>query len=442
LCLVTRAACQVRGDDVVDPIGAALWGLGQTLAAELPRSGCLRIDLPREGSIPDEVADAVLGASAEDRLAYRTDGWRAARLVRAEPQRGISNLRRDAEYVLEIRERGRLDRLELAPAPEPQPLAADAVRIRVAATGLNFRDVLNALGMYPGDAGALGSECVGIVEALGASVRDLAVGDTVMSITPRGFCSHVDAPVALTLRVPGGVSVAGAATIPVAFLTADWALHELARMRVGDRVLVHAAAGGVGLAAVQLALTCGAEVFATAGSEWKRAALRRMGITHVYDSRSLDFREQILRDTGGAGVDVVLNSLADEFIPASLDALADNGRFVEIGKTAVWDAQRVRAVRPNAEYHVLYLGDACSAYPERIRARFLALCGRFESGELRPLRAAPRQSRSVRQSRGCGSWYRRCRMDHGRPRRSGPIHGPRSCAARLQAVSAERARAS
>ncbi|MCK8516798.1 SDR family NAD(P)-dependent oxidoreductase [Methylonatrum kenyense] len=387
LCVVSRGAVAVARGDTVNPVNAALWGLGQTMAAEIPAAGCRRIDLPPAavGSLPAGLADALLMDGPEDRLAYRGEDWRAARLVRygSEFVRQ-ARVRPQPAYRLEVEEQGRLDRLALVP-DRPQPPAADQVQIRVCSTGLNFRDVLNVLGMYPGDAGPLGSECVGTVEAVGRSVRDLSPGDRVMAITPRGFCSLVNASAAVTVPVPKGMSTGAAATIPIAFLTADWALNVLGGMQAGERVLIHAAAGGVGMAAVQLARLAGAEVFATAGSERKRAVLRRMGIRHIYDSRSVDFREQILADTDGAGVHLVLNALTGDAIQASFEVLCDDGRFLEIGKTGVWDEERVRALRPNARYHVIYLGEACAQEPERVRARFLALADRFAAGDLQPL---------------------------------------------------------
>ena len=154
-------------------------------------------------------------------------------------------------------------------------------------------------------------------------------------------------------------------------------------MQAGDRVLIHAAAGGVGMAAVQLALAAGAEIYATAGSPAKRAALAELGVQHVYDSRSLEFREQIRHDTGGEGVDLVLNSLSGDSIAASLDVLAPGGRFLEIGMAGIWDHEQVRAARPDAEYHVIYLGDVCVQQPELIAELLDDLVRRFDGGALR-----------------------------------------------------------
>lgn len=388
LCVVTRGAVAVSPADFVSPAAASTWGLAHSIDAEVPGVGCRCIDLPPgEGdNPPPSVADAVLQDSPERRLAFRDGRWKAARLVRHQSLGSGTDSRPGADYRLEIRERGRLDQLAFE-ADEVAPPQPGEVLIRVAASGLNFRDVLNALGMYPGDAGPLGSECAGRVEAVGDGVNGIQVGDEVMAITPRGFCSRVNASAALTVPIPSGLTAGQAATIPIAFLTADWALNELARLARDERVLIHAATGGVGMAAVQLAQAAGADVFATAGSERKRAALRRMGVRHVYDSRSLEFRERILADTHGEGVHVVLNSLADDFIGASLDVLRMDGRFVEIGKTGVLDPAAVKASHPAVQYHVLYLGEACDREPARVRQRFEKIGAEFASGALRPLPA-------------------------------------------------------
>src|SRR5690606_39949076 len=213
--------------------------------------------------------------------------------------------------TLEISERGVLDNLTLIPAARRAPGPGE-IEIRVHATGLNFRDVLNALGMYPGNAGALGNECAGEVVAVGAGVEHLQVGDAVMAVAYGTFSTYVTTPAALAVRVPQAFSYEEAATIPMTFLTAYYALHHLANMKAGDRVLIHAAAGGVGLAAVQLALRAGAEVFGTAGSPAKRDFLAAMGVPHRLHSRNLDFADQILSETNGEGVDIVLNSLTGE----------------------------------------------------------------------------------------------------------------------------------
>ncbi len=299
--------------------------------------------------------------------------------------------------------------LALIEAPEmAQPLGPREVRVGVRAGGLNFRDVLIALGMYPGLA-AVGSEGAGVVLELGPDVEGLAVGDRVMGLLP-GF-----GPVAVTdhrviARIPKGWSFAEAAAIPVAFLTAYYALVDLAELEPGERVLVHAATGGVGMAAVQLARHIGAEVFATA-SPAKWDVLRKLGFdeAHIASSRSLTFKERILAETQGRGVDVVLDSLAGELVDASLDLLGRDGargRFVEMGKTDVRDADAVADERPGVTYRAFEMAEAG---PERIAQMLGELLALFEGGALEPLpvtawdiRRAPEAFRFMSQARHTG----------------------------------------
>lgn len=142
------------------------------------------------------------------------------------------------------------------------------------------------------------------------------------------------------------------------------------------------------MTAVQLAQRAGAEVFATAGSSEKRAFLQSLGVPHVMDSRSLDFADEIMQITGGRGVDVVLNSLAGEFIPKSLSVLADHGRFLEIGKTDIWSSEQVAALNPSLDYHIIFFSDVIDNQPEQIQSMLCDLALMLEAGELRPL---PRQ---------------------------------------------------
>jgi NADPH:quinone reductase-like Zn-dependent oxidoreductase/acyl carrier protein len=176
-----------------------------------------------------------------------------------------------------------------------------------------------------------------------------------------------------------------AATITVAFATAYHGLYDVAGLKRGERILIHAAAGGVGLAAVQLARLSGAQIFATAHrTKWQR--LREWGVEHIMDSRSTEFAEQILADTGGEGVDVVLNSLTGDFITKSLAVLRRGGRFVEIGKRDIWSTERVAQIREGVQYHVVDLlrmlsGDESCALDPVLDS----LVRLFKSGQLRPL---------------------------------------------------------
>ncbi|HEX7302328.1 type I polyketide synthase [Lentzea sp.] len=268
-------------------------------------------------------------------------------------------------------------------AAEPRALAAGEVRIAVRAAGVNFRDALMCVGMYPGGETAVGNEGAGVVVEVGPGV-DLAVGDRVMGVFPGAFSSEAVADHRLVTRIPAGWSFADAASVPMVFLTAWYALRDLADLRAGESVLVHAAAGGVGMAAVQLARAWGAEVYGTASpSKW--GALT--GLKGVASSRTLEFAERFGR------VDVVLDSLAGEFVDASLGLLGEGGRFVEMGKTDVRDPDVVAARHPGVRYRAFVLGEAGEERTGEMLREVVAL---FDRGELD---LSPVRAFDVRQAR-------------------------------------------
>ena len=379
--IVTRGSQAFPGA-APDVTQAPIWGLGGAVAAENPASRCVRIDLDPQAHAHavQPLADALLRGDDETVVAFR-DGVRfVPRLERA----AMSHVGDGELLRLEIPRRGQLENLMLTPRPRVAP-GPDDVEIEVRAAGLNFRDVLNALGAYPGDPGPLGNECSGVVTAVGSNVRDFRVGDSVISMPQGGIATHVVSPAALTVRKPETLTFAEAATIPVTFLTAHYALHHLGRMQPGDRVLIHAALGGVGMAAMQLARAAGARIVATAGTPARRARAAALGAEVTADSRSPDFDEAVRSGTNGDGVDIVLNSLAGEFIPRSLNLLRPGGRFIEIGKTDVWDEARVAREFPALSYHVFFLGELAATEPALIRAMLNDLLRDFESGKLTPL---------------------------------------------------------
>lgn len=389
LWVVTTAAQAAGPEDSLAGLPqASLWGLGRVVALEHPELRCVRVDLgaaAASGASLEGLLAELRGPDGEDEIALRGGDRFVARLEASAAAGRPAGPAARAASQLEIGRRGILDNLEWRPAHRRHPGRGE-VEIEVEASGLNFRDVLNALGTYPGDPGPLGSECAGRVVAVGADVTRLSVGDTVTAVTPDGgFRSFVTVPAALAAAVPSGLGIEDAAAVPIAFLTAQYGLERLARMGPGDRVLVHAAAGGVGLAAVQLAQRAGAEVFATVGSESKRQLLASRGVRHIMSSRSLDFAREVMERTGGRGVDVVLNSLAGDFIPASLSALAPGGRFVEIGKTGIWDAERVRRHREDVSYWTVYLGDLCREEPALVERMLGGILEDLAAGRLRPL---------------------------------------------------------
>jgi acyl transferase domain-containing protein len=365
-----------------------LWGLARSLRLELPELRCTTIDLDPAVSVQGQIAlllCELTSGRGEVEVAFRAGARMVRRLRRATlGTDDTAESRPSGATQLRIPVRGVLENLEIQPATRRAPGPGE-IEIEVKAAALNFRDVLNALGMYPGDAGALGSECAGTVVAVGDGVHDLAPGDDVMAVGEGTLGSHVTTAALLATRKPQGIGYAEAAGLPIAFLTVHEALIACADLKAGERVLIHAAAGGVGLAAVHVALALGAEVFATAGSDQKREFLKALGVHHVMSSRTLDFAQHIMEETSGAGVDVVLNSLNGEFIERGLAVMAQNGRFVELGKIGIWTPEQVARFRPDIDYSVLYLGDYFVSDPARIRHGLDAIAEKITAGELHPL---------------------------------------------------------
>ena len=268
-----------------------------------------------------------------------------------------------------------------APVAEPGP---HEVRLRVLLTGVNFRDVLLALGMYPGNDAPFGAECVGVVEALGSEVTDLRVGEKVFGLAPASMATSVVVPAAFLAPVPADISDTQAAALPVAFLTAMYGLYHIARIGPGTTILVHSAAGGVGLAAVQLVQRAGGIVFATAGSDAKRDHLRALGVKRVFDSRSVSFGDAVLAATDGRGVDVVLNSLSGDFIAASVRTLATGGWLLELGKRDVWTPAQLASVRPDVRYRVYDLDREARADETIVRPMLESLRAWLADGSISP----------------------------------------------------------
>ncbi len=373
LAVLTRGAAGLAGEDISDLAAAAVWGLVRSAQAEHPGRVVL---VDSDGSLD---VGAVISCG-EPQLLVREGVAYSARL-RPVSSRAVLRLpEAPSAWRLAAGDGGTLEGLAVRSCA-PVELAAGQVRVAVAAAGVNFRDVLVALGMYPG-AAELGAEGAGIVTEVGPGVTELAVGDAVMGILGlTGSEAAVDQR--LVVRVPQGWSFAEAAGVPVVFLTAYYGLSVLAGVRAGQRVLVHAAAGGVGMAAVQLARHWGAEVFATA-SRGKWDTLRAMGFDdeHIADSRTLDFEEKFSSATGGRGMDVVLNSLAGEFTDASLRLLTAGGRFIEMGKTDLRDPQAVARAHPGVGYRAF---DLMEAGPDRIAQMWGELMELFAAGVLEPL---------------------------------------------------------
>jgi mycoketide-CoA synthase len=371
LAIVTKRAVATVEGESPDPAQAAVWGLARAAISENPGRFAL---IDSDGSAASEEAlEAALAQVEEPQLALREGRALAPRLVREEDIGEVP-------WRLEVAREGTLDGLAIRPCPEAAAdLGPDEVRVAVHAAGLNFRDVMLALGLYPGEM-RIGAEGAGVVVEVGAEVGDLAPGDRVFGLLDGGFGPLAVADRDGLAKMPGGWSFVEAAAVPIAALTALYALRDLAGLRAGERVLVHAASGGVGTMAVRLAQHLGAEVLATAHPD-KWEVLRGLGLDaeHIASSRDLDFRERFLAATSDEGVDVVLDSLAGELVDASLDLLSRGGRFLEMGKTDVRDPDAVAAAHPGVAYRAF---DLREAGPQRIRAMLTEVVALFEEGAL------------------------------------------------------------
>ncbi|MGW4345414.1 SDR family NAD(P)-dependent oxidoreductase [Streptomyces sp. NPDC004690] len=408
-----RAVEAVPGEGIAGAIGGAVWGLVRSVQSEEPgRIVLLDTDTDtgtgtgtEGGTDTDPESDTSTNADADTRpetaphdstltltraLAHALatgDSQLALRgtdllVPRLRPHRPALAPAADpaADWRLATGGSGVVDDLVRRPLPEA-PLGHTEVRIAVRAAGLNFRDAMLALGMYPGEA-ELGTEAAGVVLATGDGVGGLAPGDRVMGLVSGGI-----GPVAVTdhrllAPIPEGLGFAQAATVPAVFLTAYYALSDLADARPGQWLLVHSAAGGVGGAAIQLARHLGLHVFGTA-SPRKHRTVEAAGVPadRIGNSRDLSFAPAVRAATGGRGVDIVLNSLAGPFTDTSLELLVPGGRFVEMGKTDLRNAFRVRA-----EHGVHYRSfDLMEAGPDRIQEMLADLVALFRSGVLTPL---------------------------------------------------------
>ena len=337
--LVTRQAQAVGDGERIAPALAALWGFGRTVQTEQPQWRLSLVDCDDSVSAGALLRELTV-AEIEPEVALRNESRWVRRLRYVEPKNAPAATRPPA-YTMQIGQPGRPDSVEFRGCSRTAPGAGE-VEIEIAAAGLNFRDLMKALGIYPlkeGEVASLGDEFSGTITRVGPGVRKVAPGDRVMgsALGGGGFSSHLLLPAEFVWQIPATLPFAEAASIPVVFGTAYHALYTLARLRRGETVLIHAAAGGVGLAAVQLAQQIGAVVLATAGSDEKRAYLRSLGVAHAMDSRTLDFADETMRFTGGRGVNVVLNSLAGAFQQKSLAICAPHGRFVEIGKRDLFE---------------------------------------------------------------------------------------------------------
>ncbi|WP_404416512.1 SDR family NAD(P)-dependent oxidoreductase [Vreelandella aquamarina] len=399
-----QSGSATRGLDHDVAADAALWGFGRSLANEAVEHDVHLLDLPDE---PDAAAMSAWAASlsspdAESELVLTAQGQRFATRLRSLPAPNTANSGQadthpeDAHHsamTLGFAMPGQLRQLKWRPRVLAA-LGAEEVEIKVKATGLNFRDVMYTLGLLSDEAiengfagPTLGLEFAGEVVATGDAVTHLNPGDAVVGFGPASFSDRLIAGQHALAPLPEGISYAAAATIPTTFFTVYYALKHLARLEPGEKVLIHGAAGGVGIAALQIAQWLGADIYATVGSQEKRDFLHLMGIENLYDSRSLTFAEEILQDTDGEGVDVVLNSLAGEAINQNLRALRPFGRFLELGKRDFYENTHIglRPFRNNLSYFGIDSDQLMKVQPALTQRLFGEMMALFNEGILSPL---------------------------------------------------------
>lgn len=335
LWLVTRGVQAPEGapGDGAALAQAPLWGVGRVLANELPALRPRLVDLGAGSA--EEIADLcgiIAAGGDEDELALRGT-VRYAHRLQALPLVRPGN---QTPFRLAIRQAGTIEGLILE-ATDPEAPQAGQIALEIRAAGLNFKDVVKTMNLIDAESlektysgKSLGLECSGVVTAVGEGVEGFRVGDAVIALAPHAMGTHTITTAAMAARKPAAMGFEEAAVLPVAYMTAWAALCYFGRLEKGERALIHTATGGVGQAAVQIARQLGIEVLATAGSPEKRAYLEAQGVRHVMDSRTLDFAEEVRQATGGAGVDLVLNTLPPRTIPLSLSILRARGRFIDL----------------------------------------------------------------------------------------------------------------
>ena len=379
LWFLTRGAQVLECERAGKLVGATLWGFGKVLAREAPHMQPKMIDLDPEPTAPPvDLANELLYPDTENQIVHRGRRRRVARLVRAGEGTERIILPEEPGWMLGVGEDGAIADLQV----KPTPLESKKIRVDVEAAGLNFWDVFAALGLI--DEKFLGTEFCGRILEVGSEVSSVAVDDRVVGLAFGTFGPEVVTRAELLAPAPPDLSATALASMPTVFVSVALS-YELAGLKAGDRVLIHAGAGGVGLAAIQWAQAAGAEVFATASAP-KQAYLRSLGVKHVFDSRQTKFGEEILEATDGAGVDVVLNSLtAEGFIDASLACLAHGGRFVELAARDILSEEEMAAVRPDVAYYIVNLHAMKGDDPARPGALLRDVMERLAAGELTPL---------------------------------------------------------
>ena len=373
---------------------ALLNGFIKTVILEHPELNIRQVDVEKNQDIALLNTLLTRANHTEQIIAYRKNQWYGVRVIKQEQynkEHEVLNIPLE-KYQLIKSQTGLLEELTFTDLYYSLTCGDNEVIFQPKAIGLNFRDVLNAMNLYPGDPGPLGSDAAGVILAVGGKVQRFCVGDEIMGFGVGSLSSHAIAHQDNLMLKPSAMSFVEAASVPIVFLTAYQALIECAKLKAGETVLIHAAAGGVGLAAIQIAQSVRANIIATVGSNEKRAYLQKLGIVHIFNSRDLSYADDVQGITKGRGVDVVLNSLSGQgFIEASVSCCAKQARFVEIGKREIWTTEQFKIKRPDMQYDVIALDNLIVHSPENIQNLFKKVMDLFNENILKcnPLTCFP-----------------------------------------------------
>ncbi|MDF1812116.1 MAG: amino acid adenylation domain-containing protein [Verrucomicrobiales bacterium] len=396
---LTRGTMPVLENDSIPGLASApITGLLRVANNEHPEFQWIQVDLDEKGSSKeiDDLTDEILLSNGEHEVALRGNGRYVRRVHRVKmdelEKRTCNAVQKNGTvlpYRLQIDKPGILTNLSLNETTRRDP-ESEEIEIQIKAGGINFRDVMKALGMYPGnpvDLKWFGDDFSGVITKVGSGIKDLKVGDCVVGMAPYCFRSYVTVHRSMVFRKPESMSHVDAATLPTVFLTTHYAINELARMEKGESILIHAGTGGVGQAAIQIAKHLGLTIFSTAGTPEKRQLLIDAGVDHVLDSRTLEFADRIMEITNGEGVDAVLNSLAGDFIPKNFSVLKTFGRYLEIGKVDVYGNSRIglEPLRNNISFFVIDLAQHLQQKPKYVAEMFSDLEKHFYAGDYKPL---------------------------------------------------------
>ncbi len=399
--LLTQHSEIVEKEDRTEVSQAALYGLGRVMINEFPFIPITMINLSDgHESLECETLDKLLSVNQKKHnpeIALRKDKMYQRKLkpvfeAEAEEKFAVSLPAQGTAFRAVVAEYGIMDSIRFRKFHRSKPVDNE-VEIEVRAAGLNFKDIMNVMGLLSDEATEggvagkqLGLECAGIVSAVGPEVKDFKVGDAVLAWASESFSGYTLTRESCVIHKPEELSFTEAAAVTVTYLTAHYSLDYLGRLSEGEKVLIHSATGGVGLSAIQLAKLQGAEIFATAGTEEKRQLLHSMGIRYVYDSRSLQFAEEILKDTNGKGVDIVLNSLSGKAISQSIKCMAPFGRFIEIGKADIYRDAKLALKRfgNNLSFHAVDLDRLMLQKPVLGKKLFIEIGTLLKNGSIKP----------------------------------------------------------